>query len=78
MFGNGARIGMEKEYYKTCKKQGVVKNPPGPENGGARILRGGSWYFKVQFCRVTCRFYIRTAYRSNYIGFRLVLAPFTV
>jgi formylglycine-generating enzyme len=63
------------DYYKECKAAGVVMNPPGPEKGDSRVLRGGSWYYDPRHCRVSYRFIARPATRVNVIGFRLVLVP---
>jgi uncharacterized protein (TIGR02996 family) len=32
-------------------------DPPGPESGEVRVLRGGSWFFSPRPCRTTYRFY---------------------
>ncbi|MFK8162326.1 MAG: formylglycine-generating enzyme family protein [Lewinella sp.] len=40
-----------------------------------RVLRGGSWIYSAQFCRLSYRNGDDPEYRSINIGFRLVLAP---
>jgi formylglycine-generating enzyme required for sulfatase activity len=50
-------------------------NPNGPSSGSNRVLRGGSWYFNPQACRVSDRSYFDPVSRINDIGFRLVLVP---
>jgi len=41
----------DKDYYQYCEEQGIVNNPPGPDNGGImpdgnpyHVVRGGNWY----------------------------------
>lgn len=48
-----------------------LTNPTGPEDGTSRVLRGGSWYFDADYCRVTYRYNLRPGLRSLDIGFRL-------
>ena len=62
-------------YYAKCQKEGTVQDPPGPENGSYRVLRGGSWSNDAQNCRSAFRFSGRPAGRDHGIGFRLVFVP---
>lgn len=48
-----------------------VVDPAGPEKGGARVLRGGSWSFSAGRCRSAYRNHDNPGYRSNDVGFRL-------
>ena len=48
-------------------------NPQGPTSGDYRVLRGGSWYYFAEYCRVSCRYNSYSSYRSNNNGFRVVL-----
>ncbi|GHT54416.1 hypothetical protein FACS189446_4000 [Bacteroidia bacterium] len=43
------------------------------ENGSYRVLRGGSWDYFAEYCRVSIRYSYTPTLRSNGIGFRLVL-----
>jgi formylglycine-generating enzyme required for sulfatase activity len=63
------------EYYETCKKQGVVDNPKGPETGSYRVLRGGYWDGYAQYCRSAYRGRGGPGGRNAFIGFRLVFVP---
>jgi len=47
-------------------------NNPLCKTGSFRVFRGGSWCYGAQFCRAACRFNINPAFRSDFIGFRLV------
>jgi formylglycine-generating enzyme len=54
-------------YYKNSHS----KNPPGPEKGECRVLRGGYWFDVAPFCRAAYRFAFRPADRYGFGGFRL-------
>ena len=54
------------DYYK----QGSNRNMNGPENGGSRVLRGGSWYGSATYARVSGRSGGTPVYRSPDVGFR--------
>lgn len=57
------------DYYRRSP----AKNPPGPERGDFRVLRGGSWLSNPYGLRVAYRYYELPGYRSYYVGFRPVL-----
>ena len=48
-------------------------NPTGPTSGSYRVLRGGSWSYRANYCRVSDRYYYYPDFRFNYLGFRLVM-----
>ena len=48
-------------------------NPKGPSTGSYRVLRGGSWYFNAQVCRVADRNYYSPDSRNSFNGLRLAL-----
>ena len=56
-------------YYSSSPST----NPTGPISGSRRVLRGGSWNYYAQFCRVSYRYgsYPGNRYNSD-VGFRLV------
>jgi hypothetical protein len=49
-------------------------NPTGASSGSNRVLRGGSWYFYAQYCRVALRNSRSPGIRNSVLGFRLVLS----
>lgn len=49
-------------------------NPQGPSSGNYRVLRGGSWGYVVQRCRVSNREYAKPDSRSRCYGLRLALS----
>ncbi len=49
-------------------------NPTGPQSGGDRVLRGGSYWNNARYCRVSSRFNYDPGSRLGYIGLRLVLS----
>ena len=61
------------DYYQKCAEQGVVVNPVGPETGVYRVLRGGSIFGNPGYCRAAARLPGRPDYRSDFVGFRLVV-----
>ena len=48
-------------------------NPTGPSSGSSRMLRGGSWNFNAQYCRVAYRYNFTPTLRYKSLGFRVVL-----
>ncbi|MCL1947913.1 MAG: SUMF1/EgtB/PvdO family nonheme iron enzyme [Chitinivibrionia bacterium] len=50
---------------------GAVVDPIGPSSGSYRVLRGGSWYYDEQYCRVAYRNDNYPSDGSNYLGFRV-------
>lgn len=61
-------------YYQECADKDPVRNPEGPEAGGYRVLRGGSWGDTAQICRTAYRNRNTPDNRYGYVGFRLVLS----
>lgn len=52
----------------------AVVDPKGPQRGGGRILRGGSWFDDAWLVRCACRYDLSPASRGNIIGFRLAIS----
>jgi formylglycine-generating enzyme required for sulfatase activity len=49
------------------------KNPRGPANGFARMVRGGGWDGQARFCRSAFRNRHRPAERYDWLGFRVAV-----
>ena len=72
---------MHGNVYEWCQDwygDSYYSNSPevdrqGPSSGDYRVLRGGSRYDAPRFCRSATRFRISPDYRSDDIGFRVVL-----
>lgn len=58
------------DYYQTSP----LENPPGPESGTAKVLRGGSWSSGPSFIRVAQRDAVNPAAHIDPIGFRCALS----
>ena len=63
----------DSDYYSECSKVGLVTDPPGPDQGVNRVLRGGNYFNNAENCRVTNRNNNHPDNRFNNDGFRLVL-----
>jgi formylglycine-generating enzyme required for sulfatase activity len=53
-------------YYS----QSPVRNPPGPDSGEGRVLRGGSWYGSQRNARCTYRNWGFPGNGIDIVGFR--------
>lgn len=62
------------EYARRAK--GTVKNPTGPAQGSARVLRGGGFYYEAADVRCAYRYchYVPTLHLGN-VGFRVCAFP---
>lgn len=61
----------DKDYYSKSPD----KNPPGPESGTHRVLRGGSWMVTSENCRSASRFYQVPSEGASFVGFRIARTP---
>jgi len=52
---------------------GYVKNPPGPETGTERVLRGGSWNSDSEDVRAAARIHFDPLYTTSDFGFRCAM-----
>ena len=55
-------------YYQASTRD----NPPGPEDGTTRVLRGGCWLDRARDCRASIRYSFPAGNAFKSIGFRLV------
>ena len=53
-------------YYGNSPRE----NPPGPESGFRKALRGGSWYTQAYYVHTGMRFALHPDTRLNSVGFR--------
>ncbi len=65
----------EDTYQKRSGQE--VKDPPGPEQGNTRIVRGGSWHNNRSDARCASRLGLAPDNFNDFIGFRLVRSPST-
>ena len=52
---------------------GAQVDPVGPETGGEKVMRGGSWYGSGKKCRITKRFKASELFGDDDIGLRLAM-----
>lgn len=57
----------DKNYYQTSPE----RNPQGASDGDIRVIRGGSWHDKPNYCLVSVRSGAYPFFQLNEIGFRL-------
>jgi serine/threonine-protein kinase len=60
----------DSNYYNNSP----IENPQGPSSGGRRVLRGGSWYYEVNYIRAAFRFSADANSMLNDLGFRCALS----
>jgi len=63
------------DWYNSYYASDDTCDPRGPISGDFRIIRGGNWENKAQYCRVANRRYERPQNRSYLNGFRVVCIP---
>lgn len=61
----------DKEYYEKSPKE----NPPGPEKGTHKLMRGGNWLVSNGSCRSASRFFHSPNESTYYTGFRVARTP---
>lgn len=61
----------DSRYYQDAP----ADNPSGPESGSRHVLRGGSWYYDLNYIRAAFRFSANASTTLNDVGFRCALTP---
>jgi sulfatase modifying factor 1 len=56
-------------YYSKSPR----RDPTGPTDGKLKVARGGAWSTQPKFCRAAFRDWHEPTYRSDCVGFRVVL-----
>ncbi len=64
-----------RDFSSDALPDDSVTDPSGPAAGVDRIVRGGSWHSDATACRAAYRAWSTPDSRSQFIGFRLALAP---
>jgi len=59
------------DYYGSYPSR-TVKDPTGPSYGQYRTIRGGSWYYVANFCRIAQRDSPKPTLKKYVYGFRVV------
>ena len=60
-------------YSESYYHWGQTQNPAGPEHGGRRVVRGGSWANGSQLTQCSSRMGHYPAVGTSFIGFRLAM-----
>lgn len=60
------------DWYAVPTTQ-TSTDPVGPQEGGRRLMKGGSWHGSAHLCRCACRFGRAPHVPSSDVGFRVVL-----
>ena len=60
-----------RDWYETYSPELQV-DPAGPEQGSARVLRGGGWIDYARNVRSACRYWLDPGNRDSGLGFRLL------
>jgi formylglycine-generating enzyme required for sulfatase activity len=71
MLGN-VREWVQDWYAPDYYENGPPSDPPGPETGSYRVIRGGGWFDEEKYCREAVRRFDFPNERYNSVGFRLV------
>ena len=59
------------DWYEPFGSEAALSDPPGPAQGGGRLLRGGSFDTNAHFARSANRYYYAYPdHRAALIGFR--------
>ena len=62
-------------YWRSLQannaNRSAKRNPPGPDVGSWRVIRGGSYIDALPRCSTTFRFYLYPRLKTSFVGFRL-------
>jgi formylglycine-generating enzyme required for sulfatase activity len=58
------------DWFAESFSRGEVRNPKGPQNGTAKVIRGGGWYDPADRLKTSRRMHANPAGRSDDVGFR--------
>jgi len=58
------------DYYENSQTNVRAVDPTGPQSGGSRVIRGGSWYHQSDVCRSARRLGRPPEQRNFMMGFR--------
>jgi formylglycine-generating enzyme required for sulfatase activity len=61
-------------YDRNYYKQAPLRNPPGPAEGRARVLRGGAWWDEAWVMRCAFRSWLNPDFVDVAPGFRVVVS----
>jgi sulfatase modifying factor 1 len=62
-------------YDANYYRHSPAADPPGPDAGVQRVLRGGNWMVTYENCRSASRFWHTPDEVKDYIGFRVARSP---
>ena len=62
-------------YDKGYYAKSPADDPPGPETGDHKVIRGGSYMSADGGCRAAARFYLTPGEKKDYVGFRVARTP---
>jgi len=71
MHGNAAE--WCRDFYQRDLGAGLAIDPPGPAEGKARVVRGGSWGHFARACRSAARASFNPAYPLERVGLRVII-----
>ena len=60
------------DMFETYKPDAVT-DPQGPSEGRARVVRGGCWFFRAEYCQSASRDWMAASSHETVLGFRVVL-----
>ena len=56
------------DWYGEYYSQSPARNPPGPDSGTMKVVRGGAWL--VTQWNARCTYRVWYGYRDDHVGFR--------